>query len=77
LNQILTKLNLVNDRLCKIEANQINNTTKKEVSILEEFVVLPLKTHEQVQNMEKDLEDQDFFKKMVNIFFHTHTHTCI
>ncbi|XP_077272832.1 uncharacterized protein LOC143903253 [Temnothorax americanus] len=64
LNQIFTKLNLIDDRLCEIEANQINNTTKKEASILEEFVALPLKTHKQVQNMEKDLENQDFFEKM-------------
>lgn len=75
LNQIFTKLNLVDDRLCKIEANQIiNNTTKKEASILEKFVALPLKIHKQVQNMEKDLEDQDFFEKMVNIFFHIYTY---
>jgi len=72
LNQIMAKLSSIDDRLCKIEENQNSAQKNKEISVLQEFVTLPLKTNEEVNNMEKDLENQDFFEQMVNIFFNIH-----
>lgn len=68
LNHIFAKLNSI-DRLCKIEENQKNSIQDKEMSVLQEFVALPLKINEEIQNIERDLENQDFFEQMVNIFF--------
>lgn len=68
LNQILAKLNSIDDRLCKVEENQNITQKNKEISVLQELVTLPLKTNEELQNMEKDLENQDFFEQMVYIF---------
>jgi len=72
LNQIMAKLSSIDDRLCKIEENQNSTQKSKEISVLQEFVILPLKTNEEVNNMERDLENQDFFEQMVNIFFNIH-----
>jgi len=55
---------------CKIEENSTQKN--KEISVLQEFVTLPLKTNEKVNNMKRDLEKQDFFEQMVNIFFNIH-----
>ena len=63
----MAKLNSIDDRLSKIEEN--NTQGSKELSILQELVSLPLKTKEELQNMEKDLENRDFFEQVVNIFF--------
>lgn len=60
----------MDDRLCKLEENQNSTQKNKEMSVLQEFIALPLKTNEEIQNIEKDLENQDFFEEMVNIFFH-------
>jgi len=68
----MAKLSSIDDRLCKIEENQNSTQKNKEISILQEFVTLLLKTNEEVNNMERDLENQNFFEQMVNIFFNIH-----
>ncbi|XP_039306928.1 uncharacterized protein LOC120358143 [Solenopsis invicta] len=68
LNQTLAKLNSIDDRLCKVEENQNITQKNKEISVLQELVTLPLKTNEELQNMEKDLENQDFFEQMAISF---------
>ncbi|KYN50049.1 hypothetical protein ALC62_00076, partial [Cyphomyrmex costatus] len=67
LNQIFVKVSSIDDRLYKLEENQ--NHTQRNKEILDEFVALPLKTDEELQNMEKDLENKDFFEQMVNTFY--------
>jgi len=68
----MAKLSLIDDRLCKIEENQNSTQKNEKMSVLQEFVTLPLKTNEEIDNMERDLENQDFFEQMVNIFFNIH-----
>ncbi|XP_071574429.1 uncharacterized protein [Temnothorax nylanderi] len=64
LNQIFEKLKSIDDRLSKLEENQNGTLKNNEMAVLQEFIALPLKTNEEVQNMEKDLENQDFFEQM-------------
>lgn len=62
LNQIYAKLISIDDRFCKLEENQNNTQKNQEMSVLQEFIAL--KTNEEVQNIETDLENQDFFEQM-------------
>lgn len=55
LNQILAKLSSIDDRLYKLEENQNNTKKHQEMSVLQEFIALPLKTNEEIQNMGKEI----------------------
>lgn len=40
---------------------------KSNVLSVDDIIALPIKTLEELQLLEKDLEDREFFKSMVNI----------
>lgn len=71
LNQIFAKLSSIEGKLFELEEKGNSCCThrnKEMISVLQEFVSLPLKSNEEVQNMEKDLEDKEFFEQMVSIY---------
>ncbi|XP_012215828.2 uncharacterized protein [Linepithema humile] len=64
LNQIFAKLSSIDNRLSKLEEKGCTHENKEILSVLQEFVSLPLKSNEELQNMEKDLEDKEFLEQM-------------
>jgi hypothetical protein len=72
LNTMIFELRKIDQRLDKVERLLNITTSKESTTIVDEFFedrMFPLKNEAEVENLEKNLNDKNFFLKVVSMIF--------
>ncbi|XP_031328859.1 uncharacterized protein LOC116174854 isoform X3 [Photinus pyralis] len=68
LNLILHKLHVIENRLNTLDSVQQSQTVQLTKTVQDLYKIFPLGSHEELDNFEKELEGETYFKKMVSEF---------